>query len=130
MSDQEFERKRKAAAVIECAASFSLLRYFPGGDLDVKRALMHELGRMAATAEQLQWLQQRVLAAYAEWPGIAEIRAVFCTRFTPADGRNAELATNSPIARDIEFSLIERAEEQKRLPAPAAIKQLAEAKKL
>lgn len=126
----EIEKKRKAAAVIECTASFALLRYFPGGDPDVKRALMHELGRMASCAEQIQWLQQRVTGAYAEWPGIAEIRAVFCTRFPPADGRNAELSGGSPLAREIEYSAIERAEEQKRLAAPPAMKQLAEAKKL
>lgn len=79
---------------------------------------------------KLNWLRVRVKQAYTEWPSMGEVRAIFCTRFPPADGINAELAPDSPVARQIEFSAIERAEEQKRLPAPAAIKQLAEAKKL
>jgi hypothetical protein len=41
---------------------------------------------MATEEAQVEWLVQRAVSLYAEWPGAREIRACFCSKFRPADG--------------------------------------------
>lgn len=78
----DFDRVAKAVA------SLKLMKFFPG-DEDACLALVTDLGEMAQTEEQVEWLVRRVRNLYSEWPGIHELRAVFCSRFKPKDGINA-----------------------------------------
>ena len=61
------------------------LPFFPSDHL-VKAAVLEELQQMVANDEQLEWLIRRVTGLYKEWPGLSEIRAVYCSRFRPRDG--------------------------------------------
>jgi hypothetical protein len=38
------------------------------------------------TQEHLDWLVDRALKLYARWPGVGEIRALYCSRHRPKDG--------------------------------------------
>jgi len=78
----DFDRVAKAVA------SLKLMKFFPG-DEDACLALVTDFGEMAENEEQIEWLVRRVRNLYSEWPGIHELRAVFCSRFKPKDGINA-----------------------------------------
>lgn len=65
--------------------------------------------------DRLKWLIGAMTnGQYNEWPGIAEVRGVFCSRYTPADGINA-YATN-PVYAPSEDPIIP--EPPKYLPQP------------
>lgn len=72
----------------------ALLRHFPSTP-EAQAALMHFLDRFVSTPEQSSWLADALCDAYNEWPGPAEVRALFCTKYTPADGIRASLSQNS-----------------------------------
>jgi hypothetical protein len=78
-------------AIAAAMGRFSLLRYFPAGDAGIA-ALTEMLQEMVTTDEQLDWLSRRVLQLHPEWPGPYEIRAVFCSRYKPKDGVEADSA--------------------------------------
>lgn len=59
--------------------------FFPTDQL-VKLAVADEINAIAATDEQLEWLIRRVTVLFSQWPGLSEIRAVYCSRFKPVDG--------------------------------------------
>ena len=66
-------------------AKMALMAFFPG-DADVRAALVSVFMEMIDTDEQLDWLVNRALRLYARWPGVAEIRALYCSRWKPKDG--------------------------------------------
>jgi hypothetical protein len=68
-------------------ASMGTMKFFPA-DPDVRLALVEVMGEIAETEEQVRWLVKRMRDMYAEWPGEREMRACFCSRFHPKDGRN------------------------------------------
>jgi len=74
--------------IMKAIASLKLMKFFPG-DEDACLALADDLAAMATTEEQIEWTVRRVRNLYSEWPGIHEVRAVFCSRFKPRDGINA-----------------------------------------
>lgn len=74
--------------VLSLIAGLKLMKYFPS-DEDAWIELAKDLADMAENEEQVQWLVKRVRNLYAEWPGVHELRAVFCSRFKPKDGINA-----------------------------------------
>lgn len=63
----------------------AIMKYFPG-DVDARIGVAKQLACICATADQASWLVTRALALYAEWPGIHELRALYCSRFRPLDG--------------------------------------------
>ena len=73
------------AALFLSAGRIMLMPFFPSDPM-TKAALQDELRQIADTDERLKWLVRRVLQLYTEWPGITEIRAVYCARYHPADG--------------------------------------------
>ncbi len=64
----------------------ALLKFFPASDIVARAVAMTELMEMCETDEQVDWLGKRMSALYTEWPGLRELRAVFCSKFKPADG--------------------------------------------
>jgi hypothetical protein len=64
------------------------MAFFPGNP-DTRAALIWVLMELVETEEQLDWLVGRALKVYAAWPGIAEPRALYCSRFKPKDGAEA-----------------------------------------
>lgn len=63
----------------------ALMAFFPG-DPEVRSALVEILLEMVDTNEQLDWLVKRALKLYAKWPGVGEIRALYCSKWKPKDG--------------------------------------------
>ena len=87
------------------------LRYFPS-DKGVKVELAKMLNEMCSTDEQVEWLANRTTQLYTEWLGPAELRAVMCSRYCPADGIEADSAVFS------EGIPSERGNDWKRLETP------------
>lgn len=73
-------------------AKLALMAFFPG-DPDIRAALVSVFMDMIDTEEQLDWLVNRALRLYARWPGVAEIRALYCSRWKPKDGIEAYSST-------------------------------------
>lgn len=72
-------------AATAAVAKLGLMAFFPG-DPDVRAALVTVFMEMIDTQEQLDWLVARALKLYGRWPGVAEIRALYCSRWKPKDG--------------------------------------------
>lgn len=71
------------------------MRFFPG-DEAARVGIAKEICNIVSMQEQLRWLIGRLPKLFTEWPGILEVRAVFCTKFKPRDGVEAALGTGSP----------------------------------
>ncbi len=65
---------------------FSLMKFFPGSDPNVIAGFMELLGDMCETDAQVLWLAKRTVQLHNEWPGVQEVRAVLCSKFSPRDG--------------------------------------------
>lgn len=66
----------------------AILKYFPSGDI-VQEEIMSLFERMVDKPERLDWLVSVLIDQVGEWPGPKEVRAIYCTRFKPADGVEA-----------------------------------------
>lgn len=110
------DRQRQIVATV---GEMAALKYFPS-DEHGRAAIMKLLDRMAGAnyREQLNWLSETLMDNYTEWPGPHEIRAIFCTRFKPADGIEADL-TAGRLAAKIEARALEAHQAHKQLAAPA-----------
>ncbi|TXH41277.1 MAG: hypothetical protein E6Q97_37910 [Desulfurellales bacterium] len=113
---------RESAIVKAVGEIVGLLKFPPGGQ-DGRLALMRLFDRIVSAnpqeaVKQLQWLVETVVDNYNEWPGPQEVRAVFCTRYKPADGVEADL-TAGRLAAKIEARALKAHEETKALPLPA-----------
>lgn len=106
-------------AAVMAVGEMSLLKFFPTDEF-AKAALVGLLCRMATEPAQLQWLSRTLMDNYTEWPGPQEIRAVFCTRFKPADGIEADL-TAGRLAAKIEARALEAHQQHKQLAAPTEV---------
>ncbi len=52
--------------------------------------IVAELADFCATSDQGIWLARRMVRLYPKrWPGVGEARAVYCSKFRPADGIEA-----------------------------------------
>jgi hypothetical protein len=93
------------------------IQFFPS-DPEARIGIAEEIVAMAANEEQVRWLVGFLPKIYRDWPGMLEVRAVFCTRYKPADGSEAALGTSSPA-----FAALcpDEAEAQKRLPGQRMI---------
>ncbi len=76
-------------AVSDMMDELAVLKYFPGVE-QARVALVRVTCEMADNDDQVRWLMSRMTSGiYAEWPGVREMRALFCSRFNPRDGINA-----------------------------------------
>jgi hypothetical protein len=73
-------------ALTKALSKLMAMPFFPLQEPLVKMAVAEELPTIAATDEQLEWLIQRVTRLFNQWPGLSEIRAVYCSKFRPLDG--------------------------------------------
>jgi hypothetical protein len=79
-------KKLSRDAIDRAMGRIALMKFFPASDISARATVMLELIEMCSTDEQVEWLGNRVTALYTEWPGLRELRAVFCSKFKPADG--------------------------------------------
>jgi hypothetical protein len=76
--------------IVDLLGRLAMLKYFPAGNDAVMEGLLCLVGDMCADESQVEWLVRRMTSGiYSEWPGPAEMRACFCSRFPPKDGVNA-----------------------------------------
>lgn len=66
-------------------ARMGILKFYPSEPAS-RKEIMRLLIKMVSTVEQLDWLVNTMIDHIGEWPGPAELRAVFTTRFKPLDG--------------------------------------------
>lgn len=72
-------------ALLVAAGRLLAMPFCPADEL-VKMAILDELPEIVEDDDQLRWLIARVLKLYNQWPGLSEIRAVYCSKFRPRDG--------------------------------------------
>lgn len=82
-------KKITAADLKGAITMLSLMRYFPSDTAQVA-ALGLFLERLCGDRDRLQWLVEQLVNHIGEWPGPAEVRGLFCSRFRPADGQEAD----------------------------------------
>jgi hypothetical protein len=73
------------AAVLMMA---EVIPFFPRTQLG-QSAVVAALSAFVGTSEQLAWLAATACNGLRRWEGIAELRAIYATRFDPADGTKA-----------------------------------------
>jgi hypothetical protein len=66
-------------------SKLTMLKYFPQ-EKSARVALVELACSMATEHQQIEWTVKRILTLYDTWPGPREFRAVFCSRYRPADG--------------------------------------------
>jgi len=86
------------------AIRLQILKYFPVDDEQghVKQELARLFERMVETPEQLEWLVSTLIDQVGTYPGTEQIRAVYCTRYKPLDGIEANLSPEMPLYRTAE----------------------------
>jgi hypothetical protein len=67
----------------------ALLKFFPGDEASAE-IVMEFLAELVSTPEELRWLSDTMVDEIGEWPGAKEVRGLFCSRFAPRDGIEAE----------------------------------------
>lgn len=89
------------AEIKQAVQSLGALRFFPS-DEGARLEIMRLLERMVSTPEQLAWLVRTMVDEVGEWQGPKELRGVYCTRFAPGDGIDADCASGkfSPAAME------------------------------
>lgn len=73
-----------ANVISRAIEDMSLLNFFPPER--AWPALVNLIRTMCSTDAEVQWLAARVVQVWNKWEGPAELRAVLCSKFRPADG--------------------------------------------
>lgn len=86
-----------ARAVSEMGA----IPYFPT-DSGAQLAVMKQLERFVSGEKELRWLVDTAAGVMREWKGVPELRGLYCTRFKPADGVEANCSLPGYTPEDSE----------------------------
>jgi len=75
--------------VMQIVSELAMLPFYPS-EPEARLAIVRLVGKMATNESQVRWLIDRMTSGlYVKWPGPAELRAVFCMKFKPADNIEA-----------------------------------------
>lgn len=85
-----------------------LVPFCPSDELG-KECIASTLQDMVETDEQLRWLIQAAANQFSAWPGLAGLRALYCTRYRPMDGLMVRMGKNGRTRSVNEAILAERA---------------------
>lgn len=109
----------------EAVARMAALKYYPS-EPAARSEIAFTLMRMVSTPEQLDWLVMQMIDRVPEWPGPMELRAVFCTKFKPRDGIEADsrLAGFTPADSENQYLFDEEDRKRAELDAPRISKEL------
>lgn len=110
----------------------AILQYWPS-DPVARKGIGLLLERIVDRADKLEWLVETMINRVGTWHGPMELRGVYCTRFKPADGIEANCISSSGFtAVDSERSWYEQEakEQQERLNDDRDMKLLGELKRL
>jgi len=86
----------------EAVSELGAIPYFPAGS-GPQLAIMRQLERFVSGAHELLWLIDTAVGAMREWKGIPELRGLYCTRFKPADGVEANCSVDGFTSEDSEM---------------------------
>jgi hypothetical protein len=75
-----------AAAI--CVEMLAALNYFPP-EAGARSLIGAELRAMCSSEEDARWVVRRMAQLYSKWPGILEMRRVYCNGRNPHDGVEA-----------------------------------------
>ncbi len=73
----------------DAVADLGSLKFFPA-NVRVRLTVVRMIRDMACTDDQVKWLIGRTLQLYNAWEGPRELRALYCSRFKPRDGIEAQ----------------------------------------
>lgn len=65
------------------------LRFFPA-DPEARLGIAKQIAKFARDESQVRWLVDVLPNQFTDWPGVHEVRAVFCMKFRPKDGIEAD----------------------------------------
>jgi hypothetical protein len=88
--DQAKKREYHAPAIstedaMTCMEMMSGMDYFPT-QAPPQAVIANEFGAMCHSLEQGIWLAAKMIRKYDKWPGVPELRRVFCAEHIPLDG--------------------------------------------
>lgn len=106
--------KFNANDIRKALAKMGMMEFFPT-DPDVKSAIAAELAQMCISRESLEWLTTAMVRKVGKWPGVKEMRGIYCSRFPPADGDNAFATIGEFSAEASEGREAEERAERKRI---------------
>src|SRR5215471_7048160 len=64
--------------------------------------VLEEIAAFVDRQDGLEWLIHEAVGTMKRWDGIPELRGLYCTRFKPADGREADCRLPGHTPADIE----------------------------
>lgn len=88
--------------------------YFPTADA-ATIAIAIAIGKFVDDVYRLRWLIDTAVSSMREWKGVAEMRGLYCTRFKPADGVEANCTVAGFTPADSEMGYLQAASEPKRI---------------
>lgn len=105
-------KEQIAAAVEELAA----IPFFPK-ESGAQFAIMRAMERFVRGPRELRWLIDTAVGKMREWKGVAELRGLYCTRFSPIDGIEEDCGIPGFTANDSEsgYVQVQAAETERRL---------------
>lgn len=109
--------KPTKAQIAEAVAVMGALKYFPA-EATVRLVVMQLLQSMCDRNDRLDWLVKTLINHVGEWPGTAQLRALYATQWHPADGDegpHCTIAGFTPYDAERARIEVEGREYQKRL---------------
>jgi hypothetical protein len=95
--------------VKKAVGRIALMPFFPGSDPTARALVLEDMINICESDAHAEWLAIRFCQVFRSgWPGLEELRAVYCTRFRPCDGRSADSqAYPDGIPSEHEIGIIE-----------------------
>lgn len=85
-----FENRSEAPRITKETATMAVemlaaIAFFPR-ESGARMLIAEEIRSMCRTSDEALWLVQRVSRLYDRWPGVREMRLVYCSKHRPLDG--------------------------------------------
>jgi hypothetical protein len=78
-----------------------LVPFFPRGEA-AQRVIVSEIQGFCGTSQELRWFIHEFVRKVPKYEGVPQLRAVFCSRFKPADGIEPTIDVPGFTAEDAE----------------------------
>lgn len=118
------ENKRRAFGqqdLRDAVNALSTMRYFPS---EGRAAVIVELAKMCPHLEALEWLVSEAVGKISDWPGLAELRGLLCTRYDTADGIDRYCSLLGYSAEEQEAKYLARHDAVKSLSPSAPMREV------
>jgi len=104
-------------AILEAVLELANIPFAPQ-DAAQQQALMRQIAAFADRPDGVHWMAQMAAAHWSKWLGPAELRGIYCNRYKPADGIEADCAETSgftPADNEMAYYENKANEEQRKL---------------